>query len=173
MSKPVKTIHYDLANMTNTVKAGCYKVDVYEVSEQVLFMARQAIDHPYIAYIKSFLIPKVGLQITRWQLHDSNQISNYSFYDYYIDVGAVETLQGEWLLRDFYLDILVVANKAAYVLDTDEYLQGIQDGLLTSEETKFALETTHTLINGLAENGYNLEAWLQQKGINIDLGKLK
>jgi uncharacterized protein len=173
MSKPVKITYYDLVNMTNTIKAGCYKVEVYEISEQWLFMARPTINHPHIAYIKSFLIPSLGLQIMRWRLHDASKPSDYSFYDYYVDVGVIETHQHEWRLRDFYLDILVVEGKAAYVLDTDEYLQGIQDGFLTTEEAAFALETTHSLINGLAENGYNLGAWLKQKGINIDLDKLK
>jgi uncharacterized protein len=86
MSKPVKTTHYDLTNMTNTVKIGCFKVDEYEMAEQWLYMARQAINHPHIAYIKSFLIPNLGLQITRWRLHDAKKSSDYNFYDYYVDV---------------------------------------------------------------------------------------
>jgi predicted RNA-binding protein associated with RNAse of E/G family len=76
-------------------------------------------------------------------------------------------------LRDFYLDILVVEGKAAHVLDTDEYLQGIQGGFLSSDEAQFALTRTHELINALAENGYSLESYLHKHGIAVDLGKLK
>lgn len=173
MSKPVKTLRYDLANMTNTVKAGCYKVDVYEASEQWLYMARKTVNHPYIAYIKAFLIPSLGLQINRWQLHEGDIPKEYSFYDFYIDVGSIEARQHEWVLRDFYLDILVVEGKAAHVLDTDEYLQGVQEEFLSSDEAQFSLTRTHELINALAENSYSLESYLHQKGITIDLARLK
>jgi uncharacterized protein len=173
MSKSVKTLHYDLANMTNTVKAGCYNVDVYEPTQQWLYMARKTVNHPYIAYMKAFLVPSLGLQINRWKLHEGDIPSDYSFYDYYIDVGVIEAKPLEWVLRDFYLDILVVEGKAAHVLDTDEYLQGIQEGFLSSGEAQFALTRTHELINALAENNYNLESYLQQQGITIDLARLK
>jgi predicted RNA-binding protein associated with RNAse of E/G family len=63
MSKPVKTLRYDLTNMTNTVKAGCYNVDVYEPTQQWLYMARKTVNHPYIAYIKALLIPSLGLHM--------------------------------------------------------------------------------------------------------------
>jgi uncharacterized protein len=173
MSKPVKTLRYDLVNMTSTVKAGCYNVDVYETSKQWLYMARKTVNHPYIAYIKAFLIPSLGLQINRWQLHEGDIPRAYSFYDYYIDVGVIEAKLREWILRDFYLDVLVVEGRAAHVLDTDEYLQGVQEGLLSKDEAQFALSRTHELINALAENSYCLEPYLQQQGITIDLGKLK
>jgi uncharacterized protein len=173
MSKPVKTLRYDLANMTNTVKAGCFKVDVYEKSGQWLYLARPMLGHPHIAYLKSFLIPSLGLQISRWRLHDKSKSSGYNFYDHYVDIGVIETNQSEWLLHDFYLDVLVVEGKAAHVLDTDEYLQGVQSNLLSPEEACFALSRTHELINALADNGYNLESYLHQQGIKIDLGKLK
>jgi uncharacterized protein len=173
MSKPVKTIRYDLVGMTNTVKAGCYKVDVYEISDQGLYMARPALNHPQIAYIKSFLIPGLGLQVSRWRFHEATESNPYSFYDYYIDIGRVKMNAKEWLLRDFYLDVLVVEGRAAHILDTDEYLEAVSEKLMTTEEAKFALETTHALVNGLAENDYSLETWLKQKGIEIDLDKLK
>lgn len=173
MSKPIKTLRYDVVNMTNTVKAGCYKVDVYEASEQWLYMARKTVNHPYIAYIKAFLILRLGLQINRWQLHEGDIPREYGFYDYYVDVGSIEVKQHEWILRDFYLDVLVVEGKAAHILDTDEYLQGVQGGFLPSDEAQFALTRTHELINALAENGYSLESYLQVQGIDIDLGKLK
>jgi predicted RNA-binding protein associated with RNAse of E/G family len=173
MSKPVKTLRYDLANMTSTVKAGCYKVDVYEVSEHWLYMARKTVDHPYIAYIKAFLVPSLGLQINRWQLHEDDIPREYSFYDYYVDVGVIEVKQHEWVLRDFYLDVLVVEGKAAHILDTDEYIQGVQEGFLSSDEAEFALTRTHELINALAENSYHLESYLHHHNLSIDLGKLK
>jgi predicted RNA-binding protein associated with RNAse of E/G family len=173
MSKPVKIIHYDLAARTSTVKAGCYPVDMYESGDAWLYMARKTVSHPYIAYMKVFLIPSLGLQINKWQFHKVDIPDEYSFYDYYIDVGKFEQAEDVWLFHDFYLDVLVVEGKGAHVLDTDEYLEALSEKLINSEDATFSLETTHSLVNGLAENGYNLEAWLKQKGIDVDLGKLK
>jgi uncharacterized protein len=165
-------LRYNLLDRTNTVKAGCFKVDVFELSSQWLYMARRTVNHPHIAYVKAFLIPSLGLQINRWQLHEGAS-NDYSFYDYYVDIGSIETNKNEWVLRDFYLDVLVVERQGAHILDTDEYLQGLQAKLLTPEEAYVALETTHHLINGLAKQHYNLESYLRDQDINIDLGKLR
>jgi uncharacterized protein len=171
---PPKLITYNLLEQTSSVKAGCFPVDTYEVCEDWLYLARPLVDHPYISYLRAFAFPGLGIQINRFFHHQDVDIpKEYTFYDYYIDVGdIVERSLERWVLRDLYLDIVVAEGKAAYILDTDEYLQAISEKLITSEEAHFALETTHSLVNGLAENGYNLESWLKQKGIHIDLGKL-
>jgi predicted RNA-binding protein associated with RNAse of E/G family len=167
MSESVKITYYDLAHKTNTVKMGCFLVDVYEADTQWLYMARKTVDHPYIAYIKAFLIPRLGLQINQWQLHQAGVPPEYSFYDFYIDIGAIEVGRNEWVLRDFYLDVLVVEGKAAHILDTDEYLYAVKSGFLSHDEAHFALTRTHELINALAENGYSLESYFKSKGIDL------
>lgn len=172
MPKPVKTIYYDLANKTNTVKIGCFPVDVYEVNPAWLYMARRTFNHPYIAYIKAFLIPSLGLQINKWLLHPAAP-RDYSFYDYYVDIGSIQVTTDEWVLRDFYLDILVVEGKASHILDTDEYFQSMQENLLSNEEAQFALVRTHEVINALAENAYSLESYLKTKGIDLPWQYLK
>jgi uncharacterized protein len=171
---PPKLITYNLQERTSTVKAGCFKVDVYEATSDWLYLARPLVDHPYIAYLKGFTIPSLGIQISRFFHHDIDVPRDYTFYDYYIDIGdVVEKNKERWVLRDLYLDILVVEGEAAHILDTDEYLQAIEENLITAKEAAFALETTHALLNGLAENNYSLESYLQQQGITIDLARLK
>ncbi len=171
---PPKLITYNLLEQTSTVKAGCFPVDRYEVGKDWLYIARSLVDHPYISYLRGFTIPSLCIQISRFSHHDVAIPEEYTFYDYYIDVGdVVEQTNERWVLRDLYLDVLVVEGRAAYILDTDEYSQAVSEKLLSVEEAAFALETTHNLMNGLAENSYNLEAYLKQKGINKDLEKLK
>lgn len=172
---PPKLITYNILGQTSTVKAGCFPVDCYELCEDWLYLARPTVDHPYISYLSAFAFPKLGVQINRFSYHHGVAIpEDYTFYDYYIDVGdVVEQTDEKWVLRDLYLDVVVVEGKAAHILDTDEYLQAVSEKLITPEEAHFALETTHNLINGLAENGYDLGLWLKQKNINIDLRKLK
>jgi uncharacterized protein len=171
---PPKLITYNLLHQTSTVKAGCFPVDTYEVDDDWLYIARPLVDHPYISYLRAFVLPTLGVQINRFFHHDVVVPYDYTFFDYYIDVGDVVEQTGEkWMLRDLYLDVVVVNDKAAHILDTDEYLEAMAERLINPEDAAFALETTHTLINGLAENNYNLAAWLKQKGITIDLGKLR
>jgi uncharacterized protein len=171
---PPKLITYNLLEQTNTVKAGCFPVDSYEVCEDWLYIARPLVKHPYISYLRSFVIPGLAIQITRFSHHGVAVPDDYTFFDYYVDIGDVIQKDSEqWVLRDLYLDVLVVKGKAAHVLDTDEYLEAVSEKLISTEEAHFALETTHNLINGLAQDQYNLEAYLKQKGINIDLEKLK
>ena len=171
---PPKLITYNLLEQTSTVKAGSFPVDRFEVCADWLYLARPLVDHPYIAYLKAFTLPKLGIQINRFFHHDKEIPRDYTYYDYYIDIGDVtEKTQEQWLLRDLYLDVVVAEGKAAHILDTDEYLQAITEQLIDTKEAAFALETTHNLINGLAENNYRLEPWLNQKGVELDFGKLK
>jgi uncharacterized protein len=172
MHRP-KEIIYNVLEQTNTVNAGCFKVDRYEVTPSWLYIARPLINHPYIAYLKAFILPELGIQINRFFHHDKDIPYDYSFYDYYIDVGnVIQQTSAQWIFRDFYLDILVVEGKAAHILDTDEYLQSLQQHFMNTNEAEFALTRTHELINALAENNYSLESYLRHHNLNIDLGKL-
>lgn len=171
---PPKLITYNLQGQTSTVKAGCFKVDVYETTSDWLYLARPLIDHPYISYLKAFAIPPLGIQINKFFHHDVDIPKDYTFYDYYIDIGdVIEKKREQWVFRDLYLDVVVADGKAAHILDTDDYLHAVEENLIGAKEAAFALETTHKLLNGLAEHHYSLEAWLKQKGILLDFGKLR
>jgi uncharacterized protein len=171
---PPKLITYNLLDKTSTVKAGCFKVNEYEATPDWLYLARPLVDHPYIAHLKAFVIPELGVQINRFFHHDGDIPRDYTYYDYYIDIGdVVEKTQKRWVLRDLYLDVVLAEGKAAHILDTDEYLQAVSERLIDNKEAAFALETAHHLLNGLAKNHYHLEPWLNQKGINLDFGKLR
>ncbi|MGL4608677.1 MAG: DUF402 domain-containing protein [Trueperaceae bacterium] len=173
MHKP-KEIVYNILEGTNTVAHGRFKVDTYEITPDWLYMARSVVNHSYIAYLKAFIIPSLGIQINHFFFYDKEIPSKYTFYDYYVDVGQVtQQTPEQWLFRDLYLDVLVVANRAAHILDTDEYLQAIQENLMATSEIGFALTRTHELMNTLAENNYSLEAYLNHHTLNIDLKKLK
>ena len=154
---PPKVSRYDLAAETHTVASGSYPVDRYEKGDGWLYLARPFVGHPHIAYMEAYLLPALGLQVNFWQ-HQPG--SSYAWYDFYVDVMVFET--GEcWTSRDFYLDIVVVEERAAYIVDTDEFLAAQIEGLLTPDESAYALNTAHALLNGLAKCGYSLRTWLK------------
>ena len=108
--------------------------------------------------MEAYLLPALGLQVNFWQ-HQPG--SSYAWYDFYVDVMAFETGEVCWTSRDFYLDIVVVEGKAAYIADTDEFLEAQTEGLLTPKEAAYALNVAHNLLNGLAKYSYSLRAWLK------------
>lgn len=157
---PPKVSRYDLEAKTHTVSRGdVYPVERYERGDDWLYFARPLMNHPHIAAMEAYLIPALGLQVNRWAHHPG---SEYAWYDFYIDVMAFETGETLWTSRDFYLDVIVVEGRAAHITDTDEFLAAQAEGLITPEEAAYALETAHTLLNGLAECGYSLRAWLKR-----------
>ena len=163
---PPKVSRYDLAARTHTVNKGdVYPVERFEQGEGWLYFARPLVAHPHIASMEALLLPALGLAVNRWGHHPG---SEYAWYDFYIDVMAFGTGETLWTSRDFYLDVIVVEGRAAYITDTDEFLAAQAEGLLTQKEAAYALETTHTLLNGLAECGYSLRAYLK-KAVGLEV----
>lgn len=157
---PPKVSRYDVAARTHTVSKGdVYPVERFEQGDGWLYLERPLVDHPHIASMAAYLLPALGLQVNRWGHHPG---SEYAWYDFYIDVMAFEPGETLWTSRDFYLDVIVVEGSAAYITDTDEFLAAQAEGLITQAEAAYALEATHTLLNGLGECGYSLRAYLKK-----------
>ena len=165
-----KVSRHDLKAKTHIIERGTLAVDRYERGDGWLYIARPLIDHPHITYMEAYLLPALGLQVNYWGHHPG---SAYAWYDFYIDVMAFEVGESCWTSRDLYLDVVVLEGQAAYVADTDEYLQAVVEDLLTPAEAAFALTATHDLLNGMAEHGYSLEAYLQAKGVTLTWHKSK
>ena len=153
-----KVSYYDLQAETHTVSSGPYPVDRYEQRDGWLYLTRPFVGHPHIASMEAYLLPALGLQVNRWGHHPG---SAYAWYDFYVDVMTFEVGETCWTSRDLYLDVVVVEGRAAYVADTDEFLQAQAEGLLTAEEADAGLTAAHNLLNGLGECGYSLRAWLK------------
>ena len=126
--------------------------------------------HPKLRARESHVLPRLGVEVSRFEYRRQRTPDDF---DYYIDIACV-TEQGErWVVRDLYLDVLVFTGERAKILDTDEYLAAITEGHLEADEAAYALETAHTLVNKLAQHGYNLENYLQTEGVTLTWHKLK
>ena len=116
-------------------------------------------DHPESLAMRGQVLPDLGLQVVQFEYREPKR--PHANFDYYVDVVRVSEQGDRWVVRDLYLDILVFEGKRAEIIDTDEYLAAVQENHLGAEEAAYALNTAHTLLNGLAQYGYSLRTWLK------------
>lgn len=164
---PVRVETMDLVSLTHTLDHGQGQApDTYPLlwAERTpfgLYLARAFVDHPRIHFMERHILPELGLLVNRftgsdWVAHNQ----------YYVDVAAITPGETRWVTRDLYLDVSIHQDGRPMVLDTDEYLAAVQEGLLDAQEAAQALNTLHRLVNGLLATG-DLEAWLAQEGIHL------
>jgi uncharacterized protein len=158
---PPKIELFDVAGMTNTDPKGVVRaVDLYERTDFGLYMARPLDGHPEIAYFRSWLLPDLGLRVSRWAAHPGKRLD----HDVYIDVVDIEPAAepgGVWRTVDLYLDVLVRDHEDLRVLDTDEVLAAGAAGLIDEAAALRAFERTFAAVDGIAAAGYNVETWLK------------
>lgn len=153
---------FDVHALTNTDPKGFVRaVDVYRLTDFGLYMARPVPGHPELAYFRSWLLPELGLRVSRWTGRAPLD------HDYYIDV--VDIQPGDvWRTKDLYLDILVRTGHDQRVLDSDELIAGVLAGHLDQGAAIRALEQTNTAVDGIARHGYHPDEWLTRSGYPIE-----
>ena len=161
---PPKTEVFDLAAGTNTDPKGHVRaVDEYRVEPFGLYMARPLPGHPRLAYVESWLLPALGLRVSRWSRHPGQE----SDLDYYLDVVDVERGTEQWSTIDLYLDVEIRTGRDARLLDVDEFVIATKADLLDAETAQRALETANAAVEGVARHGYDLVKWLRANGIEL------
>jgi hypothetical protein len=160
-----KVEYFNVADFTNTdPKGNVRQVDRYRVHPWGLYMARVAPDHPNFHYLESWLLPDLGLRATVFHFHpdyDGNQ-------DYYLDIGDFGEVGPKlWKSVDHYLDILVRTGRETELLDADELLAAVADGLISQDDARRAIERSVTTIDGIASHNHSLEDWLASLGITL------
>ena len=131
----------------------------YDVSPHELAYIAEHDDHPEVLTMRGQVLPDLGLQVVQFKYREPKR--PHANFDYYVDMVRVSERGKRWVVRDLYLDILVFEGKRAEIIDTDEYLAAVQENHLGAEEAAYALNTAHTLLNGLAQCGYSLRTWLK------------
>ncbi|MBE9375558.1 DUF402 domain-containing protein [Saccharopolyspora sp. HNM0983] len=161
---PPKVEVFDLRAGTNTDPKGHERtVDEFRLTSAGLYVAREVVDHHRFAALETWLLPAVGLRLTRWRLHPGLRPNQ----DEYLDVADIEQDGDVWRTRDLYLDIELHRGRAAELVDVDEYTAAVAAGLLDGPAAQRALRTAHVAADGLARNGYDSAAWLREHGIEV------
>ena len=160
---PPKVELFDVAAMTNTDPKGSVRaVDEYRATEFGLFMARPVDGHPEIAYFRSWLLPALGLRVSRWGAHPGARFD----HDFYLDVVDIEP-GPVWRTVDLYLDILVSTRRDQRLLDTDEALAALTAGLIDHAAAERAFTRAFHAVDGIAAAGHDVQAWLTGQGIRV------
>lgn len=154
---PPKREVFDVAARTNTDPKGIVRdVDVYEVRPWGLYMARPAPGRAQFRYLESWLLPSLGLRVTIFHFNPGHERDQ----DFYLDVGEF-TVDGDvWHAEDHYLDLVLRIGRGVELVDADELLEAVVEGLVAVEAADRALQTAVKTIDGLARHGYDLDRWL-------------
>jgi hypothetical protein len=162
---PPKIESFNLADMTTVDPKGYVRtVDEYRVEPFGLYVARPVEGHPSLAYRESWLLPDLGVQITDWYFRPGYERDQ----DFYVDIAHIQPGEQTWHLVDLYLDIVLRDGRGLEVLDTDELIGAMSAGLLDYRTGQSAFETTYQAVDRLAANGYQLNGWLSDLGIQLD-----
>jgi predicted RNA-binding protein associated with RNAse of E/G family len=161
---PPKIELFDVAAATNTDPKGFVRtVQEYRVEPFGLYMAREVAGHPRIAYLESWLLPRLGLRANDFWYHPGEGRDN----DLYLDIADATVGDGVWRTVDHYLDIAVWTGRRLQVLDTDELAGALAAGLITPDTAERAMRSAFDAVEGLAAHGYNLAAWLAPHNITL------
>lgn len=161
---PPKVEVFDLPSRTNTdPKSRVREVDEYRIEPFGLFMARSMAGHPRLRYLRSWLLPALGLRISRWDFLDEADRDS----DFYLDIVDIESGPRRWRSLDLYLDILLDIGQRAELVDIDEFVVALRADLLDEQTAQRALETAHRTVDGLARHGYQLDDWLAERGVRL------
>ncbi|MER7011868.1 DUF402 domain-containing protein [Saccharopolyspora sp. NPDC000359] len=161
---PPKVEVFDLAAGTNTDPKGHVRpVQLFHREPFGLYLTRAMPGHVRLAALESWLLPALGLRVTRWHWRPGHERD----LDYYLDVVDVEVGEQRWRSVDHYLDVEVRTGRAADLLDVDEFVVAVRAELLDAETAQRAMEHAYAAVDGLARHGYDLSAWLRDSGIEL------
>ena len=138
-------------------------VDVYTVEPWGLYMARPTPGRAQFHYMESWLLPTMGLRATVFHFNPGHELDQ----DHYLDVGRFTSGPTAWHSEDHYLDIEVRTGRGAELADVDELLDALRRDLLAPGIAELAVRRAVAAVDGLAANGYDLQAWLATIGMRL------
>ena len=154
---PPKRETFDVAARTNTDPKGIVRdVDLYTVHPFGLYMARPTPGRAQFHYLESWLLPSLSLRVSVFHFNPGYEREQ----DFYLDVGPIVVDGQVWRTEDHYLDLVVRTGSGVDLLDVDELFDAVGAGLVTPENATAAVRTAASAINGIASNGYDVDAWL-------------
>ena len=108
-------------------------------------------------------MPALGLRATVFHFNPGHERD----HDYYLDIGEYTAGKTLWRSEDHYLDIEVRTGRGAELADVDELLDALRRDLLAPGIAELAVRRAVAAVDGLARNGYDLQAWLATIGMGL------
>lgn len=161
---PPKIVTFDVAARVNIDNKGFHRtVDEYRQTDFGLYMSREMVDRRTTRWVESWLLPDLGLCVTDWWWRPGHERDQ----DYYLDVCRIDRAGDRWRLIDLYLDIVVRNGRDALLIDVDEYVAAVAQGLLAPDLAETAVSVATDTMAGLAAHGWDLDRWLAGSGITL------
>jgi predicted RNA-binding protein associated with RNAse of E/G family len=157
-----KITTFDVPGRTSVDNKGFTRaVAQYRVAPFGLYMSRAMVGRQSAHWIRSWLLPRLGLAVTVFSWNPGHERDQ----DFYLDVCEVDRDGDRWRVTDLYLDIVLRTGRGAEVIDVDEFVAAVGAGLLDARRAEHALHCSHAAVEGLAAHGHDLDAWLAALGI--------
>ena len=161
---PPKRSVFDVPGKVNLDTKGRVRpVDVYRETPFGLYMSREMVNRPTAHWMQTWLLPELGLAVTDWWWNPGHERDQ----DFYVDVCEIVRDGERYLLTDHYLDILVRQGTDTRVIDVDEFVAAIAEGLLDPGVAEAAMQRAYRAVDGIAAHGHDLHAWLGSLGIAL------
>ena len=161
---PPKVVTFDVpAGVSVDNKGIARTVAHYRVAPFGLYMSRPMVDRAQAHWLRSWLLPALGLAVTDFSWNSGHERDQ----DFYLDVCEIERDGERWRLTDLYLDIVLRTGRDATVIDVDEFVAAVAHGVLDPRRAEHALHSSHGAVTGLAAHGHDLDAWLAGLGIAL------
>lgn len=129
-----------------------------------------AVEGKNVTHLYSHVLASEKIAVTQFSWRDHVEEDNRC--SYYVDIiDVTENSSSTLHLRDLYLDLLVFENRCTKIDDTDELIAAFNAGYISKDDMCQALETTHHLLNKLAEFNHSLKDYLVSLDIHLTWDK--
>ena len=162
---PPKRETFDLRARTNTDPKGSVRaVDEYIVRPWGLYLARPTPGRAQFHYLESWLLPSLGLRATVFHFNPGHERDQ----DLYLDVGEYTARRTRVDLRRTTTSTSSSVPTPGWIwLMSTSYWMRCDTVLLTPEAGELAVRRSVAAVDGLARNGYDLNAWLADEGMQL------
>lgn len=161
---PPKIQTFDVAAGINTDNKGFEReVAQYRVEPFGLYMSRAIVNRPSASWIRSWLLPDLGVCVSDWEWNPGHERDQ----DFYLDIAVIERGDPVWRMTDLYLDVVVRTGHPAQVVDIDEFVGAVAEGVLDRALAEYAMQRACAVVDALARHGDDLDTWLAVEGIAL------
>lgn len=138
-------------------------LDTLREHEWGLYLSRPIVGRESAWWIETWVLPELGWCLSDWYWRPGHERDQ----DLYIDIAEIERDGRLLRMTDLYLDLVVHRGRATDLLDADEFVAAVAEGLLDTRRAEYALERSHAALDGLARYGHDHEAWLASLGVEL------
>lgn len=138
-------------------------VDTLRVHDWGLYLSRPVVARPNAWWIETWVLPELGVCLSDWHWRPGHERDQ----DVYVDIAEIVRDGPRLHMTDLYLDLVVRGGRETEVIDVDEFVDAVAEGLLDPARARYALDRSHAVLDGLARHGHHHEAWLASLGVEL------